>query len=159
MNSRRISLVLALVIAVIGGVWFVASTDDKLPGGDPNGRILRSLRVEASQLAKGSVTVSVVTRPPHIDSCDGRKDTKGWTDEGAFVTVRPRGNQQFPAWLIANALERGWALESESFEPYASQWRAEVAHRRARLLFTAKDDGSFMISVLAQPPGPVPTGC
>ena len=151
-------VVLLAAVAIAGfAVW--RANSGALPGGDRDGAILRALNAEAEAFTRSGTVLQRNARPPTEDSCDGRSETKGWTDEAVILQIAET-NQPLRGSLERAARGAKWSLTEDFSEPYESRWVREVRPGvLAKLNLREDDQTHYTVVVSAQPPGPVVSGC
>ncbi len=157
MGRRWSTLVAIGLLLLSGAAWFIAtaSQSERLSGGDPDGILVRALKLEASRLSTTTSSFgTIITRPPTVDSCDGRSGTEGWTGAAAIFNTPVDAVPQ----IEAKAIARGWIETLRTASPYESRWKKEVGGRSATLslLTDPGDPAYFKVAITAYPPGPTP---
>ena len=147
--------VLILVAAASGWLWWLVHN---APGGDPNGRILAQVRTTSQLPIPGLVITNVSgAASSRIESCAGQR---GWTPVVTQTDFTYRGSaRNLMQAMRAHFDHDGWRLSTAPSPTTTAAWRLREGPAQSSLAELVKTGPAYILTISAQPPGPIAPGC
>ena len=146
-----------------GRRWLLVSGQPSDATGDPGGQILLQLDPVVTASAKTALLNYVWKLEPHIDSCDGRPSTRGWSE----VVLQMGLSWHQSSEALYNAFDRrlvkiGWGEgKSENNSPPTYRWTMRLTNGKvAQLSVNHEPPKNFwQLDAVAPPIGKPVSGC